>query len=206
MDLTLKYFPDLSDHQKTHFQTLIKLYPEWNARINVISRKDIQHLEERHILHSLSIAKLLHFTPGSEVLDLGTGGGFPGIPLAIMFPHTTFTLVDSIAKKINVVNEICSTLALDNVKVIRSRVEDLNVQCDYVVSRAVAPLQKINAWIRGKIRKGQSGTLPNGLLYLKGGDIAKELKPFGNRASLFPLNTWFSEDFFSSKMIVYIKK
>jgi len=206
MDLILKYFPDLSDHQKTHFQTLIKLYPGWNARINMISRKDIQHLEERHILHSLSIAKLIQFNPGAEVLDLGTGGGFPGIPLAIIYPHTKFTLVDSIAKKIALVNEICRTLALDNVVAIRSRVEDMNTQCDFVVSRAVASLQKINPWINGKIREGQSGTLPNGLLYLKGGDITKELKPFGNRASLFPVSSWFSEDFFSSKMIVYIKK
>ena len=206
MDLILKYFPELTTLQKNRFNKLIQLYPAWNTKINVISRKDIQHLEERHILHSLAIAKQIEFKPQTTVLDLGTGGGFPGIPLALLFPETQFMLVDSIGKKIKVVNEIAKALELKNVSTRHARAEELKERFDFVVSRAVAPIDKIDSWTRDKILKKDFNDLPNGLLCLKGGDMEEELKSIRKRATIVPVSNWFTETFFSTKMIVYLKK
>ena len=206
MDLIQKYFPDLSPSEKTRFQKLIDLLPRLNDKVNVISRKDIGSLEEKHILHSLSIAKKFQFTSQHKIVDVGTGGGFPGIPLAILFPDTHFTLVDSIEKKIGLVNELLSHLELQNVATRRGRMEELKLKADYVVSRAVASLPKLDQWTRHAISKGGPGGRAGGLISLKGGDLTDELKPFGKRAQQYPISTWFEESFFSTKMIVYLKK
>ena len=206
MDLILKYFPELSSRQKNHFINLIKLYPIWNSRINIISRKDIQHLEERHILHSLAIAKLIQFKSQTAILDLGTGGGFPGIPLALLFPEAHFILVDSIGKKIKVVNEIVKELDLKNVSTRHARAEELKERFDFVISRAVAPLNKMDSWTRNKIKDKDINDMPNGLIYLKGGDMEEELKDIKMRATIIPISNWFTEAFFSTKIIVYLKK
>ena len=206
MDLIQKYFPDLSPSEKTRFQKLIDLLPRLNDKVNVISRKDIGSLEEKHILHSLSIAKKFQFTSQHKIVDVGTGGGFPGIPLAILFPDTPFTLVDSIEKKIGLVNELLSHLELQNVATRRGRMEELKLKADYVVSRAVASLPKLDQWTRHAISKGGPGGRAGGLISLKGGDLTDELKPFGKRAQQYPISTWFEESFFSTKMIVYLKK
>lgn len=206
MDLILKYFPELTSLQKKHFEKLIQLYPVWNEKINVISRKDIQHLEERHILHSLAIARYIQFKARTTVLDLGTGGGFPGIPLAVLFPDTQFMLVDSIAKKIKVVNEISDVLGLKNISSRHARAEELKERFDFVVCRAVAPINKIDNWTKDKIRKKDFNDLPNGLICLKGGDIEEELKSIRKRTRIVPVSNWFTEAFFSTKMIVYLKK
>ena len=206
MDLILKYFPDLTSLQIKNFETLIRILPLLNQKVNVISRKDIAYLEERHILHSLSIAKKFSFDSGARVLDVGTGGGFPGIPLALMFPEARFTLVDSIGKKISLVGEIVQELELKNVRLLNQRMEELNQKADFVVSRAVTAFPKLHQWTRKLIEPGKTQSMPNGLISLKGGDLDAELMLFKNQAERFPLSGWFEESFFSSKMIVYLKK
>ena len=206
MDLILEYFPDLSSQQVKHFEKLMAILPRLNQKVNVISRKDIAYLEERHVLHSLSIAKIFQFDSKARVLDVGTGGGFPGIPLAIMFPETRFTLVDSIGKKIRLVGEIVQELELKNVAPVNQRMEALNLKADFVVSRAVTAFPRLHQWTRKLIEPGNDQSMSNGLISLKGGDLEKELLPFKKRVELFPLSSWFKESFFSSKMIVYLKK
>lgn len=206
MDLILKYFPDLSSQQIQQYRKLINILPLLNQRVNVISRKDISFLEERHILHSLSIAKKFSFDSKARVLDVGTGGGFPGIPLAIIFPETAFTLVDSIGKKIRLVDELCKELELKNVTALNQRMEHLDMKADFVVSRAVTAFPLLYQWTRKLIKPGNKQSMPNGLISLKGGDLEKELMPLKNRTELFPLSSWFEEPFFSTKMIVYLKK
>jgi 16S rRNA (guanine527-N7)-methyltransferase len=206
MELIRKYFPDLTDAQSGQFELLLDIVPQMNQKVNVISRKDISFLEERHILHSLAIAMKFHFDPGSRVVDVGTGGGFPGIPLAIMFPEVAFTLVDSIGKKINLVREITRTLKLKNVTTVNERIEKLNMKADFAVSRAVTAFPLLYEWTRNIIEPGNRQTMPNGLISLKGGDLDKELAPLKKPTAIFPLSTWFDEPFFYSKMIVYLKK
>ena len=206
MDLILKYFPDLTSQQIKHFEKLMLILPRLNQRVNVISRKDIEYLEERHILHSLSIAKMFQFDSRARVVDVGTGGGFPGIPLAIMFPEASFTLVDSIGKKITLVGEIVQELGLKNVTAVNQRMELLDLKADFVVSRAVTAFPKLHQWTRKLIEPGSDQSMPNGLISLKGGDLAKELMPYEKHVECFSLSSWFKESFFSSKMIVYLKK
>ncbi|HEY3372155.1 MAG TPA: 16S rRNA (guanine(527)-N(7))-methyltransferase RsmG [Prolixibacteraceae bacterium] len=204
MDIIRKYFTDLTDQQLDHFERLGPLYTEWNAKINVISRKDIEQLYERHILHSLSIAKVIQFKPGTSVLDVGTGGGFPGIPLAILFPETSFYLVDSIAKKINVVNEVASALNLQNVKAEHLRVEDLKQKFDFVVSRAVTAFPKFVSMVRTKVASKSNNDLPNGILYLKGGDFEDEISSFRQQIHIYNLQNYFEEEFFATKRLIHL--
>ena len=202
--LIQKYFPDLTDDQIEKFDKLYELYSFWNAQINVISRKDIDELYERHILHSLGIAKFCSFKPGEKVLDVGTGGGFPGIPLAILFPETQFHLVDSIGKKIKVVVEVAAALGLSNVKASHLRAEQVTDKYDFVVSRAVTRLIDFYPWIQGKFSKDSKNAIANGILYLKGGDLADEIAESKLKAELYPLSAYFSEEFFETKYVVYI--
>ena len=201
----LKYFPDLTAQQAEQFNRLPGLYTFWNNQINVISRKDIDLLGERHVLHSLGIAKILSFLPGENVLDVGTGGGFPGIPLAILFPETQFHLVDSIGKKIKVVQEISKELGLKNVKATHQRAEQIDEKFDFVVSRAVTQLKDFYPWVRGKFDKTSKNIIPNGILYLKGGDLAQEIKESGLKVIQHYLKDYFQEDFFETKQVIYIK-
>ncbi|MBT0607274.1 16S rRNA (guanine(527)-N(7))-methyltransferase RsmG [Aequorivita echinoideorum] len=203
MELLLKYFPDITETQKKQFALLQSLYEDWNLKINVVSRKDIDELYLRHVLHSLGIAKVQSFLPDANILDVGTGGGFPGIPLAILFPETNFHLVDSIGKKIKVVNEVVEGLKLDNVKTTNDRVETLNGKYDFIVSRAVAQMETFVHWVQGKIAKHSQHERKNGILYLKGGDLSEELQLYRN-ASIFPLIDFFEEDFFETKSVVYL--
>jgi len=203
MELILTYFSNLSETQIAQFSKLKELYIEWNAQINVISRKDIDELYVRHVLHSLGIAKVQPFAPGTSVLDVGTGGGFPGIPLAILFPETKFHLVDSIGKKIKVVNEVATTLGLKNVKAEHIRAENVKGEFDFIVSRAVTKMDDFVIWVRKKIAKKQRHELKNGILYLKGGDLTEELANFP-KATQFNLTNYFKEDFFETKKVVHI--
>lgn len=203
MDIILKYFPDLSDIQIQQFEKLEHLYHDWNLKINVVSRKDIDELYLRHVLHSLGIAKIQSFLPDSYVLDVGTGGGFPGIPLAILFPKTQFHLVDSIGKKIKVVEEVVSGLELKNIKPINDRVENISGRYDFIVSRAVAQMDTFVRWTEGKIAKKSRHERKNGILYLKGGNLDEELQPFP-QATVYPLKDYFKEDFFDTKSVVYL--
>ena len=203
MELILKYFPNLTEDQITKFAALQSLYEDWNLKINVVSRKDIDELYLRHVLHSLAIAKFISFNDGSKVLDVGTGGGFPGIPLAIMFPECSFHLVDSIAKKIKVVDEVVEGLGLENVKTTNSRVEDIHGNYDFIVSRAVAAMPTFVHWTKGKIAKEQKHTIKNGILYLKGGDLEEELKDYKN-IKIYNLSDYFSDDFYETKKLVYL--
>jgi 16S rRNA (guanine527-N7)-methyltransferase len=198
------YFPEISSKQDEQFNQLFELYPYWNERINLISRKDIEHLEERHILHSLAIAKIIQFEPGTKILDVGTGGGFPGIPLAIMFPEVDFLLVDSIGKKIKVVNEVSSALGLKNVEVRQVRAEQLAGEFDFIVSRAVTRLPEFISWVKDKIKHENFNSLDNGILYLKGGDIDEELKGARHAYAIYDLDIYFPLDFFHSKKLVYL--
>jgi 16S rRNA (guanine527-N7)-methyltransferase len=203
MELILKYFPNISENQKFQFQKLESLYQDWNLKINVVSRKDIDELYLRHVLHSLGIAKLITFSDGSKILDVGTGGGFPGIPLAILFPNCTFHLVDSIAKKLKVVNEVVEGLGLTNVKTTHDRVENINDNYDFIVSRAVAAMPTFVHWTKGKILKKNNNSLKNGIIYLKGGDLNEELRDFKS-ATIYNLNDYFDEDFFETKKVVHL--
>lgn len=203
MEKILAYFPNLTENQVAQFKKLNDLYHEWNAKINVISRKDIDELYLKHVLHSLGIAKVMEFQPKATVLDVGTGGGFPGIPLAILFPETRFYLIDVIAKKIKVVNEVSVALGLENVKAEQLRAENVKGQFDFIVSRAVTNMPDFVSWIKDKIKKQQNHTLKNGILYLKGGDLTEELKDFPN-ATQYNLSDYFSEDFFETKKVVHL--
>ena len=203
MDEILKYFPDLTDIQIEQFQKLDFLYHDWNEKINVISRKDIDALYTKHILHSLGIAKIMKFEPGATVLDVGTGGGFPGIPLAILFPETRFYLIDVIAKKIKVVQGVVDALELKNVKAEQKRAELVKGDFDFIVSRAVTNMPDFVSWVKGKIKKQHKHTLKNGILYLKGGDLAEELKDFP-KATLYDLAEIFEDEFFETKKVVHL--
>ncbi|MDA6072686.1 16S rRNA (guanine(527)-N(7))-methyltransferase RsmG [Flavobacterium sp. AC] len=203
MDEILKYFPDLTDIQIEQFQKLDFLYHDWNEKINVISRKDIDALYTKHVLHSLGIAKIMKFEPGTTVLDVGTGGGFPGIPLAILFPETRFYLIDVIAKKIKVVQGVVDALELKNVKAEQLRAENVKGDFDFIVSRAVTNMPDFVSWIKSKIKKQHKHTLKNGILYLKGGDLTEELKDFP-KATLYDLSTIFDDEFFETKKVVHL--
>lgn len=203
-ELVLKYFPHLSDHQVDLINKLGPLYASWNDRINLVSRKDIESLYERHILHSLAISKIIEFNPGTRVLDVGTGGGFPGIPLAIRFPKVEFTLLDSIKKKIKVVDNICEDLRLNNVKTICDRVENLKEKHDFITARAVTKITPFYTWTKSKIISSFTNELPNGILYLKGGDLTNELKTLEVQYRLIELKDYFKESFFETKKLVYI--
>ena len=203
MDEILKYFPNLTDVQKEQFQKLDFLYHDWNEKINVISRKDIDALYTKHILHSLGIAKIIKFEPGTFVLDVGTGGGFPGIPLAILFPETRFYLIDIIAKKIKVVQSVAEALELKNVKAEQLRAENVKGDFDFIVSRAVTNMPDFVSWIKDKIKKQNNHELKNGILYLKGGDLTEELKDFP-KATEYNLSDYFSEEFFETKKVVHL--
>lgn len=203
MELILKYFKDLTPQQIKQFEELETLYKEWNAKINVVSRKDIDELYLRHVLHSLAIAKVMKFKPNAKVLDVGTGGGFPGVPLAIMFPETQFHLVDSIGKKIKVVDEVSKALNLQNITTTHGRAEKVNDNFDFIVSRAVTRMDAFYNWIKKKVVKPQNHDLKNGILYLKGGDLSEELQNFP-KATLYNLNDYFEEDFFETKKVVHI--
>jgi len=203
MDLIIKYFPNLTDEQKRHFFLLQDLYKDWNLKINVVSRKDIEELYLRHVLHSLAIANIQKFKPGASVIDVGTGGGFPGIPLAILFPETNFHLVDSIGKKIKVVDQVVAGLGLQNVKSSNDRVENIKGEYDFIISRAVAAMPTFVHWIEGKIAKKSLHELKNGILYLKGGDLSEELKDFP-KAEIFEITDFFEETFFETKKVVYL--
>ncbi|WP_418636985.1 16S rRNA (guanine(527)-N(7))-methyltransferase RsmG [Winogradskyella sp.] len=203
MELILKYFPNLTENQVQQFEALEHLYKEWNSKINVISRKDIDELYLRHVLHSLGIAKVINFAPGSSILDVGTGGGFPGVPLAILFPESQFHLVDSINKKLKVINAVCEAIELTNVKTTHSRVEAIDEHFDFIVSRAVTTMPEFTTWVKGKIAKNQKNELKNGILYLKGGDLTEELKQY-KTVKAFLLSDYFKEPFFETKKVIHL--
>lgn len=203
MDIIHKYFKNLSEKQIEQFSKLQDLYQDWNLKINVVSRKDIDELYLRHVLHSLGIAKVMQFKAGAKVMDVGTGGGFPGIPLAILYPETQFHLVDSIGKKIKVVNEVVAGLGLENVKTTHGRVEEVKDTYDFIVSRAVAQMETFVRWNKGKIAKKQNHDLKNGILYLKGGDLSEELKLYTS-ATIYDLPDYFEEEFFETKKVVHL--
>ena len=203
MEEILKQFPDLSDNQILQFQKLQSLYEDWNAKINVISRKDIDELYTRHVLHSLGIAKIIEFRPGSKIMDVGTGGGFPGIPLAILHPEVDFYLIDVIAKKIKVVNEVALGLGLKNVKAEQKRAELVKQEFDFIVSRAVTNMPDFVSWVDDKVSKKQNHELANGIFYLKGGDLTEELKDFP-KATEYNLSDFFKEEFFETKKVVHL--
>jgi len=200
-----KYFPNLTQEQKEKFGRLYDLYNFWNNQINVISRKDIDLLYERHVLHSLGIAKVISFKPNTKIMDVGTGGGFPGIPLAIMFPESEFVLVDSIGKKIKVVNEIASALQLKNVSAFQKRAEEVEQKFHFIVSRAVTEFPVFYSWIKNKFLKDNFNDLSNGILYLKGGDLQQEFDRYFSQAKFFDLKDFFEEEFFDTKKVVYFK-
>lgn len=199
-----KYFPDLPKEKEEKLIQFADLFKEWNTLVNCISRKDMDHLFERHILHSLAIAKLIQFSDGTRILDIGTGGGFPGIPLAIIFPKVEFVLVDSIGKKIKVVNDIANKLSLNNIEGIHARAESIPGKFDFIVSRAVTRLVNFLPWTKGKISNKQLNSLKNGILYLKGGDLKEELKEANRRSTIFSITDYYDEDFFETKKVVYI--
>ncbi len=203
-ELILSYFPNLSERQIEQFDRLKSLYEDWNAKINVISRKDMDQFYVHHVLHSLGIAKVMRFQPGTKVLDIGTGGGFPGIPLAILFPDTHFHLVDSIGKKITVVKEVARALKLSNVEAQQARAETLVRKYDFVISRAVTRMINFYPWVKGKIRKEDFNEFPNGILYLKGGDVDEEMEETGKSYVTYHLSDYFKEDFFETKKVVYM--
>ena len=205
MELIMKYFPDLTKDQIMKFGELEELYEYWNDQINVISRKDTDNFYERHVLHSLAIAKVIQFNPGTKILDIGTGGGFPGIPLAILFPECEFLLVDSIGKKIKVVNEIASALGLKNVQGMHERAENINTEFDFIVSRAVTAMPKFLKWTKGKFLKRNNNEFKNGILYLKGGDLTEEMEPVKKAIQYFDIPDFYSETFFETKKVVYIR-
>jgi 16S rRNA (guanine527-N7)-methyltransferase len=203
MDEILEQFPNLTEVQIEQFKNLQNLYEDWNSKINVISRKDIDELYTRHILHSLGIAKILEFKAGSKIMDVGTGGGFPGIPLAILYPEVDFYLIDVIAKKIKVVNEVAQALGLKNVKAEQMRAENVKQQFDFIVSRAVTNMPDFVVWVKGKVKSTSKHDFQNGILYLKGGDLTEELKDF-KKAKQFELSSFFKDEFFETKKVVYL--
>ena len=204
MEIILKYFPDLTEEQHRQFAALYDLYTDWNAKINVISRKDIENLYEHHVLHSLGIAKVINFRSGTSIMDLGTGGGFPGIPLAILFPEVKFHLVDSIGKKVRVATEVANAIGLKNVTFRHARAEEEKQLFDFVVSRAVMPLGDLIKIIRKNISPRQQNALPNGLICLKGGELEHEAMPFKHKTTLYNLSEDFEEEFFQTKKVVYV--
>ena len=206
MELIQQYFSNITVAQQQQLEQLLPLYAEWNEKINVISRKDVENFYERHVLHSLAIAKVIQFKPATRVLDIGTGGGFPGIPLAIMFPEVQFHLADSIGKKILVVQEVAKALGLKNVKASHCRVEQLKGDYDFITARAVAPAEELIKWTHSLIINDHHNELPNGWLFLKGGDLTEELKPFKNKTTIHYIKEFYKEDFFEEKQIVYIQK
>lgn len=203
MQLLLKYFPNLTEDQIDKFTKLEALYQDWNLKINVVSRKDIDELYLRHVLHSLAIAKVIEFKPNTKIMDVGTGGGFPGIPLAILFPECSFHLVDSINKKLNVVREVVDGLGLENVKTTHCRVEEIKDTYDFIVSRAVAAMPTFVHWVKGRVAKKQNHTLKNGIIYLKGGDLAEELQDYP-KATIYNISDFYTEDFFETKKVVHL--
>jgi 16S rRNA (guanine527-N7)-methyltransferase len=202
--IILNYFPGLAEKQAEQFSMLKELYEDWNSKINVISRKDIDNLYVNHVLHSLGIAKVIQFKTGTKVLDVGTGGGFPGIPLAILFPLVSFHLIDSIGKKITVVNEVVKALELTNVIAKKNRAEEINEKYDFVVSRAVTSLPEFYGWVRPLVKKAGMNVLHNGILYLKGGDLTEEIKTLKHDVILFDLKDFFTEEYFETKKVVYV--
>ena len=203
--LILKYFPDITEKQIEQFSKLLEVYTFWNNQINVISRKDTDNFYERHVLHSLGIAKIMQFKDGADIMDIGTGGGFPGIPLAILYPNCNFTLVDSIGKKIKVVNEVAAAIGLTNVTGIHERAENIDKQFDFIVSRAVTAMPDFIKWINGKFKKKSVHELKNGILYLKGGDLKEEMKGVNRYFYIHNLPDHFSEEFFETKKVVYVR-
>ncbi|MEC4050383.1 16S rRNA (guanine(527)-N(7))-methyltransferase RsmG [Flavobacterium sp. SUN046] len=203
MQEILKQFPNLTENQQLQFARLQDLYEDWNSKINVISRKDIDELYTRHVMHSLGIAKIIDFQPGAKIMDVGTGGGFPGIPLAILFPEVDFYLIDVIGKKIRVVNEVASALGLTNVKAEQMRAENVKEDFDFVVSRAVTNMPDFVTWVKDKVKKTQNHELANGILYLKGGDLTEELSAFP-KAVQYHLSDFFTEEFFETKKVVHL--
>jgi 16S rRNA (guanine527-N7)-methyltransferase len=204
MELILKYFPNLTETQKLQFEALYALYIDWNEKINVISRKDIENLYEHHVLHSLSIAEIIHFQPQTTILDVGTGGGFPGIPLAIMFPDAKFVLIDSIGKKIKVGTEVASAIGLKNITLKHLRIQEEKDKYDFIVSRAVMPLDDLIKLSKKNISKTQKNAIPNGLICLKGGELHHEIMPYKNIADLYEISDYFNEEFFKTKKAVYV--
>ena len=204
MEIIKQYFPKLTEGQIHQFEMLYPLYREWNAKINVISRKDIEHLYEHHVLHSLAIAKMLNFKPGTEILDFGTGGGFPGIPLSILFPECRFKLIDGIGKKIRVAQEVATTIGLKNCQPVHLRGEEEKGKYDFIVSRAVMPLPDLVKIIRKNISKHQQNALPNGLICLKGGDVQMEVAPFRNIVEVAEISNWFQQEWFHQKHCIYV--
>ena len=202
-DLIINYFPEITERQKEQFERLGALYEEWNARINVVSRKDMEHLYTRHILHSLAIAKVCKFEAGAKVIDIGCGGGFPSVPLAILFPDVEFVGVDSIGKKIRVVEGVKEGAKIENLRALNCRAESVGEKFDYVVSRAVTEMARFMPWAWPLLRKGEKGTLPNGILYLKGGDLAEELALTRRRWDIYDIQTMFEDEFFETKKVVY---
>ena len=204
MEIIKQYFPKLTEGQIHQFEMLYPLYREWNAKINVISRKDIEHLYEHHVLHSLAIAKMLNFKPGTEILDFGTGGGFPGIPLSILFPECRFKLIDGTGKKIRVAQEVATTIGLKNCQPVHLRGEEEKGKYDFIVSRAVMPLPDLVKIIRKNISKHQQNALPNGLICLKGGDVQMEVAPFRNIVEVAEISNWFQQEWFHQKHCLYV--
>lgn len=198
-----KYFDSLTEGQREQFARLGEVYQEWNAKINVVSRKDMEHIYLHHILHSLAIAKVCHFADGARILDVGCGGGFPSVPLAIMFPNVEFTACDSIGKKIRVVEGVCKAVGIKNIRTVNGRVEQLKEQFDYIVSRAVTDMPTFVGWVQGMIRTGENGSLPNGILYLKGGDLTEELQASRRKWERHYISEFFEEEFFETKQVVY---
>jgi len=204
MDKIIKYFPELSERQREQFAALLPLYEDWNSKINVISRKDMGNFFEHHVLHSLAIAKVQPFKTMAEILDVGTGGGFPGIPLAIMFPHSRFYLIDSIGKKIKVVNAVAEGLQLQNVRAEQIRAEQVEGDFDFIVSRAVTDLSQFTGWVKGKVSDAHYHQLRNGILYLKGGDLTEELAPFKKKVRTWDISDFYEEEFFETKKVIYL--
>lgn len=204
MEEILKYFPDITEKQKQQYAALYDLYKDWNEKINVISRKDIENLYTHHVLHSLAIAKTLSFRPGTKVLDFGTGGGFPGIPLAIMFPEVEFKMIDGTGKKIRVVNEVASAIGLENINAVHLRGEEEKGKYDFVVSRAVMPLPDLMKIIKKNFLKEGKNSLPNGLICLKGGNVEGEMKPYRKIAEAMEISSWFKDDWFKEKFVIYV--
>lgn len=204
MEEILKYFTYLTDKQKQQFAALFDLYKDWNEKINVISRKDIDNLYLHHVLHSLAIAKAVSFRPGTRILDFGTGGGFPGIPLAILFPETQFKMIDGTGKKIRVVNEVATAIGLENVEAVHLRGEEEKGKYDFVVSRAVMPLPDLMKIVKKNVGKEQRNSLPNGVICLKGGNVEGEMRPFKKIAEATEITNWFDEDWFKEKFVIYV--